>query len=108
MRIWKKVSINKIRSGRMLLLSKRTGWNRQTLDQELVDQLRLCFSVWVYLRRAVEGVGVQHRLDHDQGLGQVLSVEVVSVVGTLVRTVVKHLQEGRSPQVEHELQDKHR
>lgn len=56
-----------------------------------------------YLRRAVEGVGVEHRLDHDERLRQVLPVEVVSVIRALVRTVVEHLQERRTPQVEHEL-----
>lgn len=43
-------------------------------------------------------------MDHDEGLGQVLPVKLVAVVGALVRTVVEHLQEGRSTQVEHELQ----
>lgn len=52
---------------------------------------------------SVEGVGVENGLDHDERLGQVLPVEVVSVVGALVRTVVEHLQERRAPQVEHEL-----
>lgn len=31
MRIWKKVSISRIRSGRMLLLSNRTGWKKKYL-----------------------------------------------------------------------------
>lgn len=56
-----------------------------------------------HLRRPVEGVGVEDRLDHDQGLGQVLAHKVVSVIRRLVRAVVEHLQEGRPPQVEHEL-----
>lgn len=57
-----------------------------------------------YLRWAIEGVGVQDRLDHDEGLGQVLPVEMVSVIGTLIRTVVEHLQERGAPQMEHELE----
>lgn len=52
----------------------------------------LCVSA-VHLRWAVEGVSIQDRLDHDKGLGQVLPVELVAVVGALVRTVVEHLQE---------------
>ena len=30
---------------------------------------------------AVEGVGVEDRLDHDEGLGQVLAHKMVAVVG---------------------------
>lgn len=56
-----------------------------------------------HLGRSVEGVGVEDGLDHDEGLSQVLSVEVMSVVGALVWAVVEHLQERRAPQVEHEL-----
>ena len=56
-----------------------------------------------HLRGSVERVRVQHRLDHDEGLRQVLPVEVMSVIRTLIRTVVEHLQERRAPQVEHEL-----
>lgn len=51
-----------------------------------------CVSA-LHLRWAVEGVSVQDRLDHDEGLGQVLPVELVAIVGALVRAVVKHLQE---------------
>ena len=57
----------------------------------------------MYLRRSTEGVGVDYRLDHDQALGHVLPVELVAVVGTLVGTVVEHLEKLRPPQVEHEL-----
>lgn len=46
----------------------------------------------MHLRWAVEGVSVQDWLDHDEGLGQVLPVELVAVVGALVRTVVEHLE----------------
>lgn len=42
---------------------------------------------------SVEGVRVEDWLDHDQGLGQVLSHKVVPVVGGLIWTVVEHLQE---------------
>ena len=51
----------------------------------------------------MEGVGVEDGLDHDQGLGQVLSDKVVPVIGRLIGAVVEHLQEGRPPQVEHKL-----
>lgn len=67
----------------------------------------MCTQVYRYLRRTVEGVGVEHRLDHDERLRQVLPVEVMSVIRALVRTVVEHLQERRTPQVEHELKHKH-
>jgi len=63
-------------------------------------------QVYKYLGGAVEGVGVQHRLDHDERLRQVVSVELVSVVRALVRTVVEHLEERRAAQVEHELKTK--
>lgn len=68
----------------------------------------MCVHVKIYvsakhLRWAVEGISIQDWLDHDEGLSQVLPVELVAVVGALVRTVVKHLQEGRPTQVEHEL-----
>lgn len=52
---------------------------------------------------SIEGVWVEDGLDHDQGLREVLPDEVVPVIGRLVRAVVEHLQEGRPPQVEHEL-----
>lgn len=57
-----------------------------------------------YLWRSVEGVSVENRLDHDEGLSQVLPVEMMSVVRALIWTVVEHLQEWRTAQVEHELQ----
>lgn len=57
---------------------------------------------------SVEGVRVEDGLDHDEGLGEVLPDKVVPVIGRLVRAVVKHLQEGRPPQVEHELQKRGR
>lgn len=37
-----------------------------------------------YLRRAIEGVSIEDWLYHDQGLGDVLSHELVPIVGTLV------------------------
>lgn len=58
------------------------------------------------LRRAMERVGVENGLDHDEWLREVLPHKVVSVVGRLVRTVVEHLQERRSPQMEHKLKAK--
>ena len=61
-------------------------------------------STDAHLGRAVEGVGVEDGLDHDQTLGHVFPVQLVAVVRGLVRTVVEHLQELRPPQVEHELQ----
>lgn len=54
----------------------------------------------------MEGVRVEDGLDHDEGLGEVLPDEVVPVIGRLVGAVVEHLQEGRPPQVEHELQER--
>lgn len=63
----------------------------------------MCVCAHTHLWRPVEGVGVENRLDHNESLGQVLPVEVVPVVGALVRAVVEDLQERRTPQVEHEL-----
>lgn len=63
-------------------------------------------QVYVYLRWSVERISVEHRLDHDESLSQVLSVELMSVIRTLIWTVVEHLQEWRAPQVEHELEKK--
>lgn len=71
-----------------------TNKNLNMPKAELIGQcasMYLCVSA-MHLRWAVEGVSVQDRLDHDEGLGQVLPVELVAVVGTLVRTVVEHLQ----------------
>lgn len=64
----------------------------------------VCVCENTHLWRPVEGVGVEDRLNHDEGLSQVLPVEVMSVVGALIRTVVEDLQERRTPQVEHELE----
>lgn len=61
----------------------------------------------VYLWRTVEGVRVQDGLYHYQRLGQVLPHELVSVIAAFIRTVVEHLQEWRSSQVEHELRKEH-
>lgn len=52
---------------------------------------------------SVEGIRVKDGLDHDERLRQVLPDKVVPVIGRLIWAVVEHLQEGRSPQVEHEL-----
>lgn len=62
----------------------------------------MCPGVY-YLWRPVEGISIENRLNHDESLSQVLSVELMSVVRTLIWTVVEHLQERRAPQVEHEL-----
>lgn len=67
-------------------------------------QVHLHTRAHAYLRRPMEGVGVENGLDHDEGLHQVLPGKVVSVIGRLVRAVVKHLQERRPSKVEHELQ----
>lgn len=56
----------------------------------------------------MEGVRVEDGLDHDERLSEVLPDKVVPVVGRLVRAVVEHLQEGRPPQVEHELRERWR
>lgn len=57
----------------------------------------------VYLWRPVERVRIQDGLYHYQRLCQVLSHELVSVIGAFIRTVVEHLQERRPPQMKHEL-----
>lgn len=67
----------------------------------------MCVRVCVqarYLWRSVEGVSVENRLDHDESLSQVLPVEMMSVIRTLIWTVVEDLEEWRTPQVEHELE----
>ena len=55
------------------------------------------------LRRAVERVGEESGLDHDQRIRRVLLVQYISVVGRLVWARVEELQELRPPQVEDEL-----
>ena len=55
------------------------------------------------LRRALEPVGHERGLDHDQRAVHVLAVEHVAVVGGLVGRVVEHLEELAAAQVEHEL-----
>ena len=54
----------------------------------------VCLCIYecnTYLRWSIKGVGIKDGLDHDEGLGEVLSHELVSVVGTLVWAVVEHL-----------------
>ena len=50
-------------------------------------------TVWTDLWRSTEGIGIEDWLYHDEALGDILSVQLVAVVGTLIRTVVEHLQE---------------
>lgn len=45
------------------------------------------------LWRAVERVRVEDGLDHDERLRQVLSHELMPIVGRLIGTVIEHLQE---------------
>lgn len=59
-----------------------------------------------HLWRAVERVGVEDGLYHYERLRQILTHEMMPVVGRLIRTVIEHLQEWGSPQVEHELSKK--
>lgn len=65
------------------------------LDGDTVQQHRLGF--------ALKAVGHQGGLDHDQRVVDILTVQDVAVVGSLVRRVVEDLQELRATQVEHEL-----
>mmetsp|Transcript_15757 Transcript_15757/g.50813 ORF Transcript_15757/g.50813 Transcript_15757/m.50813 type:complete len:418 (+) Transcript_15757:875-2128(+) len=53
--------------------------------------------------RALEGVGEQRGLDHDERIGRVFARKDEAVVRGLVRRVAKDLQELRAAQVEHEL-----
>ena len=57
-----------------------------------------------HLWRAIEGVCIEDGLDHDEALCHILLVELVAIVGGLIRTVVEHLQELRPAQVKHELE----
>ena len=56
-----------------------------------------------YLRRSIERVGVEDGLHHHQRLSDIFTVELITIVGTLVRAVVEHLEELGPSQVEHEL-----
>lgn len=56
-----------------------------------------------HLWRAVERVGVEDGLYHYERLCQILTHKMMPVVGRLIRTVIEHLQEWGSSQVEHEL-----
>ena len=56
-----------------------------------------------WLRRTVEGVGQQRRLQHNERVGRVLTRQNVAIHGLLVGRGVKALQELGSAQVEHEL-----
>ena len=60
--------------------------------------------LYAHLWRAVEGVGIEDGLDHDEALSHVFPVEFVAIVRALVGAVVEDLQKLRPPQVEHELQ----
>lgn len=98
-----------MRSGSMLLLSRRTGYRTEQIQDEYKLN-RTTFSSrtlhgWIYnhLWRAVERVRVEDGLYHYEWLCQILTHKMMPVVGRLVRTVIEHLQEWGSPQVEHEL-----
>lgn len=52
---------------------------------------------------AVERVGIQDGLDHDEGLGEVLPGKVVPIIRRLVRAIVEDLKEWRPSKMEHEL-----
>jgi hypothetical protein len=54
-------------------------------------------------RGSLEAVGLECGLYHDERVGRVLTVEHVPVERRLVGTVVEHLQERRTTQVEHKL-----
>ena len=62
-----------------------------------------CTHMYTHLWWPTEGVCVEYGLYHDQRLSDVLAVQLVTIVSTLIRTVVKHLQELRPPQMKHEL-----
>lgn len=51
----------------------------------------------------MERVGVEDGLYHYERLCQILTHKMMPVVGRLIRTVIEHLQEWGSSQVEHEL-----
>mmetsp|Transcript_36851 Transcript_36851/g.85109 ORF Transcript_36851/g.85109 Transcript_36851/m.85109 type:complete len:626 (+) Transcript_36851:273-2150(+) len=54
-------------------------------------------------RRALERVGQERRLDHDERVRRVLAHQHAAVVGGLVGRGVEELKELRTPQVEHKL-----
>ena len=56
--------------------------------------------------RATESVTVQDRLDHNQSLCYILTVQHVPIVSGLIRTVIEHLEERRPAQMEHKLRIK--
>lgn len=56
-----------------------------------------------WFRGSVEGVSIQNGLNHDETLGQILTIQTSSIERRLIRRIVEHLQELRTTQVEHEL-----
>lgn len=50
-------------------------------------------STHTYLWRTIEGVGVEYGLYHDKRLSHVFTIELVTVISTLIGAVVKHLKE---------------
>ena len=86
----------------ILLESSRTGCG----EESKLRLYQLEHLQWTHLRGAVEGVGVEDRLDHDQRLSHVFPVQLVPVVGALVRTVVEDLKELRPAEMKHELRKK--
>lgn len=69
--------------------------NSVVLQRRSVQQNRLRWSI--------EGVGVEDRLDHDQGLSQILFRQAMPIVGSFIGTVVEDLQKLRSSEMEHKL-----
>ena len=87
-----------------LCTNKTTASCTQDLGHNYViynmDSLRKQLA---YLRGSIERVGVENRLYHHQRLSDILTIEFVTIVGTLVRAVVEHLEELGPSQVEHKL-----
>lgn len=54
----------------------------------------------------MERISIKDGLDHNEGLGQILSGKVVPVIGRFIWTVIEDLQEWGASQVEDELHQK--
>mmetsp|Transcript_14434 Transcript_14434/g.21648 ORF Transcript_14434/g.21648 Transcript_14434/m.21648 type:complete len:303 (+) Transcript_14434:378-1286(+) len=55
------------------------------------------------LRRSIKRVRKKSRLNHDQTIGRILTIQNVAIVRCFIRTGIEELQKLRSTEVEHEL-----
>ena len=109
MRMWKKVSSRRMRSGVILVESRRTGYVCEPRRGDKISlQPTIDTNACTHLWWSAERVSVENGLNHNKTLCNIFTVELVAVVGRLVWAVVEHLEELRATQVKHKLRERGR